>query len=135
MSLKEVIEEGNQFRLSWRGILGVIGGTILIGLLFLYFGRFELTRPTLFSVGMIGIAISIKWKLRRHMWFWAAIATIAALHIPLILYLPWTTSWIPALVATPICAADLVIILAVIRLLEKHLDKSIARDAGASSPS
>ena len=69
------------------------------------------------------------------MWFWAAIATIAALHIPLILYLPWTTSWIPALVATPICAADLVIILAVIRLLEKHLDKSIARDAGASSPS
>lgn len=134
MSLREAFEEANKFRLSWKGILGVIGGGLPVVLMLLYFGKFELARPTLLSLAMVGIAISIKWKLRKRGWFWAAMATVVALHIPLILYVPWTTSWIPALVATPVCAADLVIILAIITLLEKQFEKSSPRrDAAASS--
>jgi hypothetical protein len=32
---------------------------------------------------------------------------LAALHLPLILLVPWTTKWIPALVIIPIGFADL----------------------------
>jgi hypothetical protein len=116
--------EGSQLRLGWKGILAVIAGTIVIGGLFLYFGIFRLARPTLFSAAMIGIAIAAKWRLRRRVWFWSTMLTIAALHIPLILCVPWNTKWIPAFAITPVAIADLAIILAIINLLEKLFDKA-----------
>lgn len=125
--------EGDQLRLSWKSGLAVFGGTILIGLVFLYFGRYELARPTLFSIAAIGIAVAVKWKLKRYPWFWAAIVTIALVHIPLILYVPWTTGWIPALVMTPFLIADVALILAVLKLLEKQFEKTTTRVAGAGS--
>ncbi len=135
MSLRGSLKEIKQLRLSWKGVLGVIAGTILIGLLFLRFGRFDLARPAILSLGMIVFAIRVKWELKRRVWFWITMTVIVALHIPLILFVPWTTRWIPALVVTPICFADFVVILAIIKLLEKRLEKPTSRDARASSPS
>jgi hypothetical protein len=40
------------------------------------------------------------------MWFWATIADFITLHILLILFVPWTDTWIPALVVIPIGIAD-----------------------------
>ena len=99
-----------------------------MGLLFVRFGRFELARPTLFSIVVIVFAMTMKWELRRCMWFWAVMLTIAALHLPLILCVPWTTRWIPALVMTPIAAADVVGIVALITLLEKQFGKATTRE-------
>lgn len=126
--------EGKQLRLSWKSGLAVFGGTIIIALLFLYFGKLELARPTVFSIGAVGIAVAVKWKLKNRTWFWAAIVMIAALHIPLILFVPWTTRWIPAIVMTPFLIADIAIILALIKLLEKLIDKSSPGTVGAGSP-
>ena len=94
-------------------------GTLLIAFLFDRFGRFDLASPTLFSALVIGFAITIKWELRRHLWFWITLTVIVVLHILLILLVPWTTKWIPALVVTPFCIADLVVILTIIKLVEK----------------
>jgi hypothetical protein len=128
------VEDG-RFTLTWKGILAVFAGTIVIGLLFLYFGKFELARPTLFSIAAVGIAVAVKWKLRRRVWFCAAFVTIAALHIPLILCVPWTTGWIPAFAMTPFLIADVALILAILKFLEKLFEKSTSTDVRASSTS
>jgi len=104
--------QDKQLTLSWRSGLGVFFGTILIGLLFYHFGKLALARPTIFCSLAIIIAIAMRWELRRHVWFWITMAVIVALHIPLILFVPWTTKWIPAILITPICLGDLAVMIA-----------------------
>ncbi len=84
-------------RLPWWGVLFVIIATFLIGLLFDHFGKFALARPTLVSVAIIIITVAMRWKLKGRVWFWVTMAFLAALHVPLILLIPWTANWVPAL--------------------------------------
>ena len=118
-----LIREDGQVRLTWRGILAVMGGTLPIALLFVYFGRFDLARPTLLSMIVIVVALAMKWKLRGRVWFWVTMAAIVILHVLLIVAIPWTTRWIPAIVATPILAVDLATILVIVKVLEKLFEK------------
>ena len=122
MSFRESVKEAKRLRLSWEGGLAIFLGTILIGLLFLRFGQFELASPILFSALVVVVAIATKWKLRRQVWFWIAMAVITALHVPLILFIPWTTRWVPAIVITPILAADLFAMLAILSIVEKFME-------------
>ena len=77
---------------------------------------------------VIVFAIVVKWRLRGRVWFWAAVVVIVILHILLILSVPWTTKWIPALAITPILVADLAVIIAIIKLLEKLFEKTTTKD-------
>jgi len=70
-------------------------------------------------MAMFGVAIAMRWKLRRHIWFWITMTVIAALHIPLILFVPWTTKWVPAIVIIPIGIADLYAMLAILAVVGK----------------
>lgn len=97
-------------------------GALPISLLFVYFGRFELARPSLVSIGMIAIAIALRWKLRRHVWFWITMAFQAALHLPLIVFIPWTTKWIPAVVIVPVGVADLYIMLWILSIVGEYME-------------
>ena len=90
--------------------------------LFDHFGRLDLARPTLAWVGIIAIAIVMRWQLRRHVWFWIAMTLIAALHVPFILFVPWTTQWVPAIVIIPIGMADLGVILAILSVVGKFME-------------
>jgi hypothetical protein len=54
-------------------------------------------------------------------WFWITIASLAALHVPLILFIPWTTKWIPVLVIIPIGIADLYAMLWVVSVVGKYV--------------
>ena len=47
------------------------------------------------SVAVLGLMFVLKWRLRPHAWFWITMAVIAALHVPLILFVPWGTTWSP----------------------------------------
>jgi hypothetical protein len=118
-----LIGENGHVRLTWKGILAVMGGTLPIALLFVYFGRFDLARPTLLSLIVMVVALAMKWELRGRAWFWVTMAIIAILHVLLIVAFPWTTRWIPAIVATPILAVDLAAILVIVKLLEKLFKK------------
>ena len=89
-------------------------GCALIALLLDYFGKFDIARPILYSTGMLFAVIVLRWKLRRNLWFWITMAVIAALHVPLILFVPWTTKWVPAAVIIPIGIADLYLMLAIL---------------------
>jgi hypothetical protein len=110
--------------LPWWGELCVIVGTLPLLFLFDYFGRFDLARPSLASAAMVAIAVALRWKLRRHVWFWITIGLLAALHLPLILFVHWTTKWIPAVVIAPLGLADLYVMLWVLSVIEKSKEKS-----------
>lgn len=116
------LKAAKQMRLPWWGVLCGIIASALVAWLFDHLGRFDLARPTLYSVVMVAIAAAIKWKLRRHLWFWITMTVIAALHVPLILLVPWTTKWVPAIVIIPFGIADLYVMLAILSVVEKLVE-------------
>jgi hypothetical protein len=109
-------------RLPWWGVLCWMIGCAVIVWLLDHLGRFDLARPALLSIGMLGVATAIKWKLRQHVWFWIAMSVIVALHILLILFVPWTTRWIPAILIIPIGIADLYLMLAILSVVGKFVE-------------
>ena len=123
--LEKVIRpEDSKLRLPWWGVLCVILGALPVLFLFDHFGRFDLARPSLTSVAMIAIVIALRWKWRGQVWFWSTVAVFAALHLLLILLVPWSTSWIPAAVIIPIGMADLFVMLWVLFVVAKLMDRS-----------
>ena len=120
---KIITEKDRQVRLPWWGVLCVISGTVLLGLLFIYFGRFDLARPSLISAGMIAIAIALRWKLRRYVWFWITMTILAALHLPMIVFIPWTTKWIPAVLIAPVGMADLYAMLWILSVVGNFMER------------
>ena len=116
------IKEAKKLRLPWWGVLCLIIGALPIYWLFDHFGRLSIALPALNCAGMLVFAIALKWKLRRHVWFWISMTIIAALHVPLILFVPWTTRWVPALAIAAIDSADLIVILAILVVVGKYME-------------
>jgi hypothetical protein len=121
-SLKVFTEDDRKMRLPWWGVLGIIVGGLSVLILFDHFGKYNLARPTLTSIIMVTIAIAMRWKLRRHAWFWGTMIVFAALHVPLILFVPWTTKWVPAFVIIPIGMADLYLMLLALSVVGKFME-------------
>lgn len=110
-------------RLPLWGYIFIPVGAFLLFALFDRFGNVALARPTVFSVSIIIIAVAMRWKLAGHVWFWITMLSLAALHVPLILFIPWTTKWIPVLVIIPIGIADLYAMLWVVSVVVKFMGK------------
>lgn len=122
--IKNDIKTAKKIRLPWWAVLSWMVVCAPIIWLFDHSGRFDLALPTLVSVGMLGFAIALKWKLKRHAWFWGTMAILAALHVPLILFVPWTTKWVPAIAIAAIGSADICVILAVLAVVKKFMEGS-----------
>ena len=120
--IKNDIQTAKKMRLPRWGILPGIIIAFLCSWLFDYFGKLSMTLPVLNIILVFGLLIALKWKLRRRIWFWCIMIFIAALHVPLILLIPWTTQWVPALAIGAIDSADFCVIIwvlaAVGRLME-----------------
>jgi hypothetical protein len=116
--IKKDMKVAKKMWLPWWGVLCLIIGGLPIAWLFDHFGRSNLALPTLIGVGMLGLIAAIKWKLRRRAWFWITMTVIVALHVLLILSVPWTTKWVPAIAITPIGIADLYVMLAILSVVE-----------------
>jgi hypothetical protein len=71
------------------------------------------------SIGVLGFMLALKRKLWRQPWFWGTMAAIAALHVPLIMFVPWTTKWVPASTITVIASADFCLILWILAVVER----------------
>lgn len=73
------------------------------------------------------LAIKFRWPLRKHLWFWAIIAFILALHIPLVLMVRWPKGNVPTLFYTmPLGIADFMIIYGVLGLAERFFSKGLS---------
>lgn len=76
-------------------------------------------------LGMIALAVKIRWHSRRHLWFWAIIVFILALHVPLFFLVRWPRGNVPMLFYTmPVGIADFLIIMGAISVAEKLFSKN-----------
>ena len=119
--LKKDIGAAKRIRLPWWGILSWMIVCLPVIVLLDHFGKLYLVLPLLNSIGMLGFMVVVKWKLRRHAWFWVTMMIAAALHVPLILFIPWTTKWVPALAIAAIDSADFCVILAILSVVGKFM--------------
>ena len=90
--------------------------------LFTHFGRPASGPPAYLFTLMLLLSIRGRWELSRKIWFWVTIAGIVAIHVPLILLVPWSSRWIPAIIKLPFCIVDLLLILGIISTVEKLND-------------
>jgi hypothetical protein len=116
------LKAAKKMRLPWWGVLCVIFGTIPVCFLFDHFGRFDLARPTVLTLGILGFALAVKWRLRRRVWFWSAMTVFVLLHVLLILSVTWTTKWVPAAVSAGIGSIDLYVMLTILSVVEKFTE-------------
>lgn len=120
--VKDDIREAKKIRLPWWGVLCWMAVCGLIELLLLRLGRFDLGLPALNSIAVVGYTIALKQKLGRHVWFWITMAVLAALHVPLVLFVHWTTMWVPALAIAAIDSGDLILMLAILAVVGQLMD-------------
>ncbi len=119
--LKSEIQEAKKLHLSWRTklFIFIIGAPMTF--LFALYGRLELAMPLMMIIGVLGLVVFFKWKLRRHAWFWITLTLIAALHVPFFLFVPWTTRWVPALATAVVASADFCLILWILVVVEQFM--------------
>ena len=72
------IREAKKLRLSWRTKLLIILIGAPITFLFALYGKLQLALPLMNVVGVLGLMILFKWKLRKQAWFWITMTVIAA---------------------------------------------------------
>jgi hypothetical protein len=71
---------------------------------------------------MIVVAVWRRWDLSDRLQFWRTVIAITLLDMPLILFVHWTTRWIPAAVSMPFCLLDVLLILWLFSLGEKFFE-------------
>ena len=75
-------------------------------------------------LGMVMLAVKIRWQLRKRVWFWAIVGFVLALHVPLILLVRWPQGNVPTLFYTmPLGIADFLIISEAVALAERFFSK------------
>jgi hypothetical protein len=130
--LRTDIKAARKIRPPWWSVVCGIIGSFFCAWLFDSFGKLNLVLPTLNSIAVLGFILVLKWNLRWHAWFWITIAVIAALHVPLVLLVPWSTRWVPALAIAVIDSADLIVILTIVSVVARfvgHADSNDVRRA------
>jgi len=106
---------------------------ILFPVLFFFrqIGKTDMGLNVAVCLGMCLVAIRIRWDLRTQLWFWGVVAFVLALHVPLFFLIQWPHTWVPGLALLPIGLADVLIILGVVRFVEKFIVKSPPPDEEA----
>ena len=97
--------------------------------LFIYLGKPDMGLAVFIVLGMIMFAVKLHWGMRKHHWFWAIIAFILALHVPLFLVVRWPHGNTPTLFYTmPLGIADFLIIMGALNLAETLFCKNSSSD-------
>jgi hypothetical protein len=118
---KNDLEVAKSLRLPWWGVLCWICGIAPIVFLLNHFDRLDLALPILGSAATLGLVVVLKWRLRRRTWFWIVLGDVAALHVPLIMSIPWTTNWVPWVLTAGIASVDFCVILLTLLLVERFM--------------
>jgi multisubunit Na+/H+ antiporter MnhB subunit len=88
--------------------------------LFVYFGKADMGFTVGLVLGITMIAIYLRWKLRKHVWFWATIVFVLLLHIPLFFLVRWPDTNVPTIAnSMPLGITDFLLISGAISLAQK----------------
>jgi hypothetical protein len=120
--IKNDIRSAKKIRIPWWGVLLWMAGCGLIDWLLISLGKFDLALPALNSIAVVGFTIALKRNLARYVWFWSTMAILAAIHVPLVLLVPWTSKWIPAIAIAAIDSGDLIVMLAILNVVGRFVD-------------
>ena len=83
---------------DWSGtIIGVM--LLPVFFVFVFLGKAELGFNVMLVLGLVMIAVKLRWKLRRYAWFWVTIAFVLLLHIPFLFLVHWPQSNVPTILA------------------------------------
>jgi hypothetical protein len=118
------IREAKKLRLSWQTKLIVFVVSALLAFLFASYDRLAWAMPLMITIGVLGLAILFKRKLWNRRWFWVSMTVIAALHVLMILFVPWTTNWVPALAISAVASADFCLILWILLVVGRAIEGS-----------
>lgn len=92
---------------------------------FAFLGKADVGLSAYIVLGVVMLAIKLRWNLRKHVWFWATIGFILALHVPLVFMIQWPQGKFPTIAYTmPIGIADFLIIFGALGLAEKLFSKN-----------
>jgi chromate transport protein ChrA len=116
------IKAAKKLRLPRWAILPGIVVAFLCAWLFDRFGRLNLMLPIWNGVAVLGLMFALKRKLWPHAWFWITMTVIVAVHVPLILFVPWGTRWVPALAIAAIDSGDLIVMLAILAAVGRFVE-------------
>jgi hypothetical protein len=110
-----------------RNFLWIVSAAVLTSPLFFFFnqqGKPGNGRAAWVCALVFLIVMKVRWELKGHPWFWITIVALLALHVPLIILVAWTSSWIPAVGIWPLAVLDCATILGCIALVEKLIKRS-----------
>jgi len=109
---------------SRKWLLVVILCMVPIFFAFVVLGDPGKGRAAAVSFGVVMVAIRTCWRMRKHLWFWVTAGILIALHVLLVLLIPWSDKSYPGLTLMPIGFADFLIMYGCFRLVEKLMKKS-----------
>lgn len=116
---------------DWSGtIIGVM--LLPVFFVFVFLGKAELGFNVMLVLGLVMIAVRLRWKLRRYAWFWGTIAFVLLLHIPFLFLVHWPQSKVPTIAySLPLAIADFLLISGAISLAQKVFSKNDSDDEEA----
>lgn len=127
--LKNDLKVAKKIRPPWWGLLVVFVAVLFGAFVFDHFGILAFEPAILTSVLTFGFTIAVKWHLRRSAWFWVVMGALAALHVPLILFLPWS-KLIPSTgpsgpAMTLMTTADLIVMLSILDVVARVVKRPV----------
>ncbi len=117
------IRSAQTLRLPRWGVLLIIIVSLPIYWFFEHFGKLSIALPILNFVAVLSFAVVVKRRFRHHAWFWITMTILVALHVVLILVIPWGTRWVPALVIAGIDSADLCLIFCILAMVGRLVNR------------
>jgi hypothetical protein len=72
---------------------------------------------------IIAAVARVRWELRSYAWFWGVIGLLVVMHIPMILWAPWTNSHYLGYAMAPFILLDFAVVYGVVKLTEVLLKK------------
>jgi len=116
------------FHLPWWVLLAPGVSSAVCAASFDHIKRIELALPVMNSGVVFGYLIALRWNLRKRIWFWGTIIVCAALPVPLIMAIPWTTKWVAPFAIATIGTVDFCVVLAVLAFIQSSVDENEAAE-------
>ena len=120
--VKEDIKVAKKMRLPWWGVLCLMLCMLPLVLFSDHFGRLNEAMPIMSVLAAFGLLLILKWRLAGRGWFWIVIGGSFALHMSLVLAIPWTGGWIPGLAWGGWASIDLCVMLVIVSVVERIAD-------------
>lgn len=102
-------------------------------ILFVYLGDPGRGRAAWISAAIVFVVVRKFWALRRRVWFWLTVTTIALCHVPLVLLIRWGNQSLSYVALLPAAFLDYAIAYKIIRLVEKVIERNGSPEAGVRS--